>query len=143
MQRFTSGPWPFAFFDAPWTPIFLFVLFAFHWLLGALAVFSGVRLVLLALLNSARTARLQAGPAEASARAFHFVEQVRAGGETVRGLGMRPAVTTRGSALRNAALTGALAVSDRGGAFAAASKTLRLFLQSIMLGPGAWLAIQG
>ena len=41
MQRFASGPGPFAFFDAPWTPIFLFVLFAFHWLLGALAVFSG------------------------------------------------------------------------------------------------------
>ena len=33
MQRFASGPGPFAFFDAPWTPIFLFVLFAFHWLL--------------------------------------------------------------------------------------------------------------
>ena len=61
MQRFASGPGPFAFFDAPWTPIFLFVLFAFHWLLGALAVFSGVLLVLLALVNSARTARLQAG----------------------------------------------------------------------------------
>ena len=100
MQRFASGPGPFAFFDAPWTPIFLFVLFAFHWLLGALAVFSGVLLVLLALMNSARTARLQAGAGEASARAFHFVEQVRAGGETVRGLGMRPAVMARAGELR-------------------------------------------
>ena len=143
MQRFASGPGPFAFFDAPWTPIFLFVLFAFHWLLGALAVFSGVLLVLLALMNSVRTARLQVGAGEASARAFHFVEQVRAGGETVRGLGMRPAVMARAGELRNTALTGTLAASDRGGAFAAASKTLRLFLQSMMLGLGAWLAIQG
>ena len=143
MQRFASGPGPFAFFDAPWTPVFLFVLFAFHWLLGALAVFSGVLLVLLALLNSARTARLQAGAGEATARAFHFVEQMRAGGETVRGLGMRRAAMTRGGALRNEALAGTLGVSDRGGAFAAASKTLRLFLQSMMLGLGAWLAIQG
>ena len=39
MQRFASGPGPFAFFDAPWTPVFLFVLFAFHWRLGLLAVF--------------------------------------------------------------------------------------------------------
>ena len=143
MQRFASGPGPFAFFDAPWTPVFLFVLFAFHWLLGVLAVFSGVLLVLLALLNSARTARLQAGAGEASARAFHFVEQMRAGGETVRGLGMRRAAMTRAGALRNEALAGTLGVSDRGGAFAAASKTLRLFLQSMMLGLGAWLAIQG
>ena len=41
MQRFASGPGPFAFFDAPWTPVFLLVLFIFHWLLGVLAVFSG------------------------------------------------------------------------------------------------------
>ena len=34
MQRFASGPGPFAFFDAPWTPVFLFVLFSFHWLPG-------------------------------------------------------------------------------------------------------------
>ena len=143
MQRFASGPGPFAFFDAPWTPAFLFVLFMFHWLLGVLAVISGVLLVALALVNSARTARLQAGANEAAAAAFHFVEQVRAGGETVRGLGMRGAATGRAGALRSAALAGTVAASDRGGAYAAASRTLRLFLQSMMLGLGAWLAIRG
>ena len=143
MQRFASGPGPFAFFDAPWTPVFLLVLFAFHWLLGALALFSGVLLVLLALMNWFRTARLQAETGDRAARAFHFVEQVRTGGETVRGLGMRRAVIARAGMLRSAALAGNLAVSDRGGSFAAASMTLRLFLQSMMLGLGAWLAIRG
>ncbi len=143
MQRFASGPGPFAFFDAPWTPAFLFVLFAFHWLLGLLAVLSGVLLLALALLNQLRTAGLQARAGEASARAFALAEQVRAGGETVRGLGMRAAATARLALLRNGALSHALAASDRGGAFAAASRTLRLFLQSMMLGLGAWLAIHG
>ena len=92
MQRFASGPGPFAFFDAPWTPIFLFVLFAFHWLLGLLAVFSGVALLVLALLNQMRTARLQSEAGKASARAFALTEQMRAGGETVRGLGKRGAL---------------------------------------------------
>ena len=59
IQRFLSSTGPFAFFDAPWTPVFLCVLFMFHWMLGALAVFSGVLLLLLAVLNQARTARLQ------------------------------------------------------------------------------------
>ena len=143
MQRFASGPGPFAFFDAPWTPAFLFVLFAFHWLLGVLAVVSGVVLLALALMNSARTARLQSGATEAAAKAFHFVEQVRAGGETLRGLGMREPATVRAGALRNAALAGTVAASDRGGAYAVTSRTLRLFLQSMMLGLGAWLAIRG
>ena len=143
MQRFASGPGPFAFFDAPWTPVFLFVLFIFHWLLGVLAVVSGVLLLVLALLNSARTSHLQASAGEASGKAFHFVEQVRAGGETVRGLGMRASATTRAGRLRNVALSATVAASDRGGAFAVTSRTLRLFLQSMMLGLGAWLAIRG
>ena len=142
MQRFASGPGPFAFFDAPWTPIFLFVLFSFHWLLGLLGVFSGVLLLVLALLNQKRTAGLHAAAGETSARAFHFVDQVRAGGETVRGLGMRSSAIARAGALRNWALERTITASDRGGAFVATSRTLRLFLQSMMLGLGAWLAIR-
>ena len=143
MQRFASGPGPFAFFDAPWTPVFLFVLFVFHWLLGVLAVISGVLLLALALLSQARTARLRRESGEVSARAAYFVEQVRAGGETVRGLGMRASAVARTGRQRHAALAKTLAASDRGGAFAATSRALRLFLQSMMLGLGAWLAIRG
>ena len=143
IQGFTSGPGPFAFFDAPWTPVFLFVLFAFHWMLGLLAVFSGILLMVLALLNQMRTGGLQAQAGDASARAFVLTEQMRAGGETVRGLGMRGAAMARLATVRNGALFHTLAASDRGGAFTATSRTLRLFLQSMMLGLGAWLAIQG
>ena len=142
MQRFASGPAPFAFFDAPWTPVFLFALFTFHWMLGVLAVGSGVLLLALALVNQACTSRLQAEAGAASAQAAHFVEQVRAGGETVRGLGMRSSALARSRALRNRALAKTVAASDRGGAFAVSSRTLRLFLQSMMLGLGAWLAIR-
>ncbi len=105
-------------------------------------MFSGILLVALALLNSARTGRLQVEVGEASARAWHFVEQTRAGGETVRGLGMRRAALSR-LALRDTALAKTMVASDRGGAYAVTSRTLRLFLQSMMLGLGAWLAILG
>ncbi len=142
MQRFASGPGPFAFFDAPWTPVFLLVLFTFHWMLGVLAVLSGVLLLALALLSQARTARLRGESGEASARAALFVERLRAGGETVRGLGMRASVVARTGLLRHTALAKTLAASDRGGAYAATSRALRLFLQSMMLGLGAWLAIR-
>ena len=143
IQRFASGPGPFAFFDAPWTPIFLFALFMFHWMLGVLAVLSGALLLVLALANQRSTARLQADATGASARAYHFTERARAGGETVRGLGMRRTVLSRLQAVRNVALSDTIAASDRGGAFAVTSRTLRLFLQSMMLGLGAWLAIRG
>ena len=143
IQRFASSSGPFAFFDAPWTPIFLCVLFAFHWILGVLAVLSGCLLLLIALFNQKGTARLQEEAREASARSAYFIEQMRAGGETVQGLGMHDAVVARSGALRGKVLERTLDSSDRGGFYNVLSKTLRLFLQSLMLGFGAWLAIQG
>ena len=143
IQRFFSGTGPFAFFDVPWTPLFLCVLFMFHWMLGALAVFSGVLLLLIALLNQARMARLQREVGEAHNRSGLFVEQMRTGSGTVQGLGMQDAVIARSGALRNELLDRTLAASDRCGFFFVTSKTLRLFLQSMMLGPGAWLAVHG
>ena len=143
IQRFASSSGPFAFFDAPWTPVFLCVLFMFHWMLGLLAVGSGCLLLLIALLNQRGTATPQEEVREASARSWYFIEQMRAGGETVQGLGMHDAVVARSGALRDTVLDKTLATSDRGGFYNVLSKTLRLFLQSLMLGLGAWLAILG
>ena len=68
---------------------------------------------------------------------------MRAGGETVQGLGMLGAVLSRSRALRHRVLDRTLAVSDRNGLYGVLTKTLRLFLQSMMLGLGAWLALRG
>ena len=143
IQRFASGSGPFAFFDAPWTPVFLLVLFSFHWLLGLLAVFSGCLLAGIALLNQAGTANLQQDVGEATARSGIFIEQMRLGGETVQGLGMQEAVVSRSAALRDMVLDRTMAASDRNGFFSVLSKTLRLFLQSMMLALGAMLVIMG
>ena len=143
IQRFATSSGPFAFFDAPWTPVFLATLFMFHWLLGVLAACSGCLLLLVALFNQMGTSRLQQEAREATVRSGHFIEQMRAGGETVQGLGMHDAVIARSGTLREELLDASLAVSHRSGFFGAMSRTLRLFLQSMMLGLGAWLAIRG
>ena len=143
IQRFATSPAPFAFFDAPWTPVFLATLFMFHWLLGVLAVLSGCLLLLIALLNQAGTSRLHQEAREATARSGHFIEQMRVGGETVQGLGMQDAVIARSATLRGELLDTSLAVSHRSGFYGSLTRTLRLFLQSMMLGLGAWLAIRG
>ncbi len=143
IQRFASGSGPFAFFDAPWTPVFLLVLFSFHWLLGLLAVFSGCLLAGIALLNQAGTGSLQQDVGEATARSGIFIEQMRSGGETVQGLGMQEAVVSRSAELRDMVLDRTMAASDRNGFYSVLSKTLRLFLQSMMLALGAMLVIMG
>ena len=143
IQRFAAGSGPFAFFDAPWTPVFLAALFAFHWQLGLFAVLSGCALLVVALCNQAETRGVQREAAATASYAGHFVDQMRAHGETVHGLGMQNAVVARAAALRDRLLDRTLHASDRNGFYGVLSKTLRLFLQSMMLGLGAWLAIRG
>ena len=67
IQRFASNPGAFAFFDVPWTPVFVLALFTFHWMLGLFAVLSGVALLALALLNQMRTASIQEQAGRAAA----------------------------------------------------------------------------
>ena len=143
IQRLLSGPAPFAVFDMPWAPLFLLAIFSFHWMLGTLAVVGGLVLIGLTWANQVFSKRLQLEAGAASAKSESFTEALRRDGETVQGLGMRRAALARWNRLRGESLEKTIAASDRTGGFSTASKTLRFFLQSAMLGLGAWLAIRG
>ena len=143
IQRALSGPAPFAFFDAPFAPLFLAAIFLFHPLLGLLALCGGAVLFLIAFLNQRRARQPLGQAAEASARSDAYAETLRREGETVQGLGMRSAALTRWAGLRGHALQAQIDASDATGGYSVASKTLRFFLQSAILALGAWLAIQG
>nr|WP_221289000.1 type I secretion system permease/ATPase [Amaricoccus macauensis] len=143
VQRFMASPVLFALFDIPWTPIFLFAIFTFHPYLGWLAVAGGIVLVGISLANQQMTKR---STSEATATAMvsdSFAETVRQQAEVVQGLGMQGAVLTRWQKNRNRALHANLVSADVVNQFSTMSKTLRFFLQSAMLGLGAWVVLRG
>lgn len=143
VQRFMASPVLFAIFDIPWTPLFVVAIFMFHPWLGWLAVAGMVALIVISLLNQMMSRR---SGLEANATAMvsdGFAETVRQQAEVVQGLGMRPAVMARWQANRSRALRANLASSDVINQFTTMSKTLRFFLQSAMLGLGAYVVLQG
>ncbi|MEM6488146.1 MAG: type I secretion system permease/ATPase, partial [Pseudomonadota bacterium] len=142
IRQLLSGPAPLAVFDVPWTPLFLAIIFLFHPYLGLLAIAGGVLLVLLTALNQYRSRTLQREAQGAGNEAENLGEAVRQNAEAVQGLGMREATLSRWSALRGEALDKQIGASDRSGSYSAASKGLRMYLQSMMLALGAWLALQ-
>ncbi len=142
IQRMLSSPAPFSFFDAPWAPIFLGVIFLFHPLLGWLATFGAVLLLVLTLLNELRSRSPQNEALQAQAAAETFEQSARRDAEALHALGMVGSTAARWRTLRDKSLSAHMAASDRTGAFSATSKTLRFFLQSAMLGLGAWLVIE-
>jgi len=141
IQRVLSSPAPFSIFDMPWTPIFLAVIFSFHWLLGTLAFAGGILHVVLTWLNEVQARKPIAESQTASAQSEAFSESLRREGEIVQALGMRGAALSKWRKLRAQALTLGVQSTDLSGGYSTASKTLRFFLQSAILAVGAFLAI--
>ncbi|KMW60607.1 Type I secretion system ATPase [Candidatus Rhodobacter oscarellae] len=141
VQRYYASPVFGAFFDVPWTFVFLFGIYIFHPWLGYLAIGGGGLLILVTLLNQLTTRGPVLAANRAVAQAEQFSDQIRTEAEMVRSLGMQNAAFTRWNGARGKALEDGLSSSDRTGGFTTLSKTFRLFLQSAMLGLGAYLVL--
>lgn len=143
VQRLLSSPVLTALFDIPWTPFFLFGILIFHPWMGALAILGGVLLITITILNQLATKQPMQNANQSLVTAELLSEQLRSEAEMVHSLGMRGAAFDRWNKARAQSLDQSILSSDRSGMFTATSKTLRLFLQSAMLGLGAYLVLKG
>ena len=143
VQRLITSPALMALFDLPWAPLFFLGIFVFHPLMGVLALVGAFVLILVALANQASTR----GPLErANATSFaseSLGAQIRGESEMVHSLGMRGAAFDRWQTARGASLDATISAADAAGTFTSMTKAFRLFLQSAMLGLGAYLVLQG
>lgn len=143
IQRLISSPVLAAAFDVPWTPLFLAGITLFHPWLGMLALSGGAVLVGIALLNQLLTRTPQRNAAATGHKATLMSEAIRTEAEMIQSLGMRDAAFQRWQLSRNAALRDSVSAKEFGNFFTTSSKILRLFLQSALLGLGAYLVLQG
>ncbi|MCZ4257503.1 type I secretion system permease/ATPase [Sulfitobacter sp. G21635-S1] len=143
VQRLLTSPVLMAFFDMPWTPIFFAAIFIFHPMLGWLAVCGAGVLVAITFANQILSRNSQAKAGMAGQTAGSIADQIRTEAEMVQAMGMRDAAFDRWQKARGEALESQIRATDVGGTFSSMTKTLRLFLQSAMLGLGAYLVLQG
>ncbi|CTQ48909.1 type I secretion system permease/ATPase [Jannaschia donghaensis] len=142
VQRLLSSPVFMAVLDVPWTPLFIAAIFILHPYLGYLALGGGAVLVTLAIINQMSTRGPMAKANMATAQAELTSQQLVSEAELVQSLGMRGAAFSRWMQARSASLGQAMQFSDKSGFFTVSTKTIRLFLQSAMLGLGAYLVLQ-
>ncbi|MEL6957873.1 MAG: type I secretion system permease/ATPase [Pseudomonadota bacterium] len=143
VQRAITSPVAMSLFDLPWTPLFILGIFIFHPFLGYLALAGGSVLVAVAIVNQVSSREPLTDANRASHQSESMGDQLREGSDTIQALGMREAAFQRWSHMRNLALGATITAGDRGGAFGSISKSFRLFLQSAMLGLGAYLVLNG
>ena len=142
VQRLMTSPVLMAAFDIPWTPIFFAAIFLFHPWLGWLAVGGAAVLIAITFANQMLSRHAQARASMTGQTAVSISDQIRTEAEMVQAMGMRDAAFERWQAARGDALKSQLRATDVGGTFTSLTKTIRLFLQSAMLGLGAYLVLQ-
>jgi ATP-binding cassette, subfamily C, type I secretion system permease/ATPase len=142
IRAFLTGAGPIAIVDLPWVPAFLLICFLIHPWLGVAATAGGVLLFAMTLL----TERASRDPARVAAREAGtrsiMVEANRRSGETIVAMGMGGALAQRWSRINNRYIAANASLSDVASSFGSVSKVLRLLLQSMMLGLGAYLVIR-
>jgi PrtD family type I secretion system ABC transporter len=142
IRAFLTGAGPIAIVDLPWIPVFLLICFLIHPWLGLAATVGGIVLFTMTLLTE-RASRAPARMAaqDAGVRSV-MVEAGRRGGETIVAMGMAGSLAQRWARVNNRYIGAVARLSDVAGSFGSTSKVLRLLLQSMILGLGAYLVIR-
>ncbi|RYD43611.1 MAG: ATP-binding cassette domain-containing protein [Sphingomonadales bacterium] len=140
-RNVVASPSAIALFDLPWTPLYFVVAFIIHPVLGLLIFGAGVVLLTLALLNERATKKSAAAGHQAMAAAYAKQESMFEKAEIVRALGMRRALVARQIADRREGLEASANTQLTAARYTGLVKFARMFLQSLALGVGAWLAI--
>ena len=141
-RAIVAGPAALAILDAPWTPIYLALCFVLHPLLGMISVIGALALLILAVLNERATRDKLESLHEASAQAYAAQEAITTHGGLVRALGMREPLIVRQLLERRTAVGLQADAQFTGGVYSGLIRFLRLTLQSLALGTGAWLAVR-
>jgi ATP-binding cassette subfamily C protein len=141
-RQFITGMGIHAIFDLPWAPIYVAVIFALHPALGAFALGCSILLILMALLNEWIVKPPLTESGEAASRNYSFTEMSLRNTEVVRAMGMTEGLLKRWGRDRNRMLERQVTASDRAATMQSLIRFLRLSMQSVILGLGAYLVIE-
>lgn len=143
VRQFLTGNGLFAFFDAPWTPIYLLVSYLIHPLLGLVTLIGSLILVGLAYLTEKATQKPLAEANQAAMSSASYANNNLRNAEVIEAMGMLPEIGKRWYQGHLRILQMQTLASDRAAIISSTGRFVRITLQSVILGAGALLAIEG
>ena len=142
LRQFLSGNAPGTFFDIPWVPLFIIVIFFLHWTLGVLAIFGGIVIFFAAMMNEWGTRKPLVESMKLRRMEQAFAQQTHRNADTIEAMGMGDNMRRRWQSISRQSAKESQIASDRSGSSTAFSKAFRMFIQSAILGLGGALAVK-
>lgn len=143
VRQFLAGTGLIGFLDAPWTVIFLAVIFLLHPLLGFVSLSGALVLFALTFVTERMTQKPLSEANRAWARTSGFASSSLRNAEVIAAMGMVGSIRARWRRQYAGVLGLQALASDRAGSIGSTTRFIRMTLQSLILGTGAWLAITG
>jgi len=142
IQNFIATQGLSAFFDFPWVPLFVALIWMLHPTLGLVAVSSALVLFVLSIANEFATRKATESASKAQIEATRLADAAIRNAEVVHSMGMLSAMTARWASLNTAVVDGLRRGGEIGGGVLAITKFVRFFVQVLILGLGAWLVLK-
>ncbi len=142
LRQFLTGNGLFAFFDTPWLPVYIGVMFLFHPWYGWFAIGCAIILLCLAVVNEKLTGKAIAEANKQNIAANLYTNKNLRNAEVIESMGMLETLMGRWGMRQRKVLLLQSQASDNGGMITSFSKTFRMLVQSLILGLGAYLAVQ-
>jgi PrtD family type I secretion system ABC transporter len=143
VREFLTGAGLISFCDAPWIPVFVVIAFILHPFFGVLSIISGVIILGLAVANDHVTRAPLQQATTASILAQNDASATMRNSEVMHAMGMWGGLQARWQKRRDELIGWQALASDRGGGIISTIKMFRQIVQTLILGGGAYLAIEG
>ena len=141
MRQFLTGSGVFAFFDAPWITIYLLILFLFHPIFGYFALITIFILLIITLVNEITTKQKLNTATINNLSSNNYLNSSLKNADVVNTMGMKEDIKEIWRKKYYSFLRAQNDASGNAGIWSNLSKSFRMLSQSLILGIGAYLAI--
>lgn len=141
IKQFLTSAGINSLFDAPWSIIYIIVVFLIHPYLGWLTIIGAIIIVFLAILNAYAVNSTLASSSEQQLRGSYLADIATRNAETVQAMGMMKPVQSRWAETNSTALKMQSIASYRNGVISNTTRFFRSILQMGVTGIGAYLVI--
>ena len=143
LRQTLTGPALLTLFDAPWMPIYLLVISLFSVELGIFALVGALLLGVLAVVNEKISKPKLDEAQQYSAQSQLALNHHLRNAEVIEALGMLPSIRQRWHGLHQQQIQLQATASDQAAVMGGLSKFIRITMQSLSLGFGALLVLEG
>jgi PrtD family type I secretion system ABC transporter len=131
-----------AFFDLPWIPVFIIVLYMIDPMVGVLTTVGAGALIALALAQERSLRPPMREANDAALKSYAFTEAALRNGEVVRAMGMLPTLGGAWAHFRRITIERGADTAEVSNAYADTIKATRMAIQILTIAIGAWLIMK-